>query len=99
VPLLAKRHPRVRREWVLGLFWRREHAMVTAALLGFLLARRFPLFALAAVPYLREQLTRRGTAKRQIAICALELPGQLTVDAAEVATLAAGSARYRTPVL
>ena len=99
VALLAKRHPRVRREWVLGLFWRREHAMLLAALGGAAAARRFPPAALAAIPYLREQLTRRGTSKRQLAVSAAELPGQALVDAAEVATMAAGSARYRTFVL
>ena len=99
VALLAKRHPRVRREWVLGFFWRREHAMLIAALLGGLAARRFPLSALAAAPYLREQLLRRGTSRRQLAVSALELPGQAVVDTAEVATMVAGSARYRTFVL
>jgi GT2 family glycosyltransferase len=99
VALLAKRHPSVRSEWALGIFWRREHAMLTAALLGALAARRFPPAALAAVPYLREQLLRRGSAKRQIAVRALELPGQVAVDAAEVATMAAGSVRHRTLVL
>jgi GT2 family glycosyltransferase len=99
VALLAKRHPRVRSEWPLGIFWRRKHALLTAALLGALAARRFPPAALAALPYLREQLLRRGSAKRQIAVSALELPGQVAVDAAEVATMAAGSVRHRTFVL
>jgi glycosyltransferase involved in cell wall biosynthesis len=99
VALLAKRHPRVRREWVLGFFWRREHAMLLAALVGLSTARRFPPGLLAAVPYLRERLLRRGTAKRQLAVAAMELPGQVMVDAAEIATMAAGSARYRTFVL
>jgi GT2 family glycosyltransferase len=97
--LLARRHPRVRREWVLGVFWRREHAMLIVAALGLATARRFPPAALAAAPYLRERLTRRGTAKRQLAVSALELPGQVAVDTAEVATMVAGSARYRTFVL
>lgn len=99
VALLAKRHPRVRREWVLGFFWRREHAMLTGLFLGALLARRFPPAALASTPYLRERLLRRGSAKRQLAVAAMELPGQMAVDAAEVATMAAGSLRYRTFVL
>jgi GT2 family glycosyltransferase len=99
VALLAKRHPGVRSEWPFGIFWRREHAMLTAALLGALAARRFPPAALAAAPYLREQLLRRGRAKRQIAVSALELPGQVAVDAAEVATMAVGSVRHRTFVL
>ena len=99
VPLLARRHPRVRREWLLGFFWRREHATLVAAGLGLLAAKRFPPAALAAAPYLRAELTRRGTAKRQVAVCAMELPGQVAVDAAEVATMVAGSARYRTFVL
>ena len=99
VALLAKRHPRVRREWVLGFFWRREHAMLVAAALGMAAAKRFPPAALAAAPYLREQLVRRGTGRRQLAVSALELPGQVAVDSAEVATMLAGSARYRTFVL
>jgi GT2 family glycosyltransferase len=99
IPMLARRHPRVRREWVAGIFWRREHAMLIGAAVGLGLARRFPPAALAALPYLRTELTRRGTAKRQLAVCALELPGQVAVDAAEVATMIAGSARYRTFVL
>lgn len=99
VALLARRHPRVRRDWVLGFFWRREHALLVAAALGLASAKRFPPAALAAAPYLREQLTRRGTAKRQLAVSALELPGQVAVDAAEIATMVAGSARYRTFVL
>jgi GT2 family glycosyltransferase len=99
VALLARRHPRVRREWVLGFFWRREHALLVGGALGLAAARRFPPAALAAAPYLREQLMRRGSEKRQLAVSALELPGQVVVDAAEVATMAAGSARYRTFVL
>lgn len=99
VALLAKRHPRVRREWVAGFFWRREHAMLVAAALGLATAKRFPPAVLAAAPYLREQLVRRGTEKRQLAVSAMELPGQVAVDAAEVATMLAGSARYRTFVL
>ena len=99
VALLARRHPRVRRDWVLGFFWRREHAMLVGLLLGLLFARRFPPLLLTGVPYLRQRLLRRGTAKRQLAVAAMELPGQIAVDAAEVATMAAGSARYRTFVL
>jgi glycosyltransferase involved in cell wall biosynthesis len=97
--LRARRHPRVRREWVLGFFWRREHAMLIAAAAGLATTRRFPPAAFAALPYLRTQLTRRGTARRQLAVSAVELPGQVAVDAAEIATMAAGSARYRTFVL
>jgi glycosyltransferase involved in cell wall biosynthesis len=99
VPLLAKRHPRVRREWVGGIFWRREHAMLAAAALGIGAARRFPPAALAAAPYARELLLRRGTSKRQLLVSAVEAPGQAVADVAEFATLVAGSAIYRTPVL
>ena len=99
VALLAKRHPRVRRDWVLGIFWRREHAMLIGLLLGLLFARRFPPALLGGAPYLRQRLLRRGTAKRQLVVAGMELPGQIAVDAAEVATMAAGSARYRTFVL
>ena len=99
VPLLAQRHPRVRSQWTHGIFWRREHRLTLAALLGLLLARRFPLAALAAAPYLREKLMRRGTSKRQLVTAAIELPGQAAVDVAELGTLAAGSVIYKTIVL
>ena len=99
VPLLAMRHPGVRREWAGGVFWRREHRTIAAALLGVLLARRFPLALLAAMPYLGKTLTRRGTSKRQLVTATAELPGQVVVDVAELGTLVAGSVIYRTLVL
>jgi GT2 family glycosyltransferase len=99
VPFLAKRHPRVREDFTLHVFWRRRHATLVLALAGAAASRRFPPAALAAYPYLAERLTRRGTAKRQLAVAALELPGQVTVDVAELATVLAGSVRNRTMVI
>jgi glycosyltransferase involved in cell wall biosynthesis len=96
---LAKRHPQVREAWIARLFWRDEHFTVLLALAGVAAARRHPLGIVLAFPYLRRRLLRRGTAKRQLAVAAAELPGQVAVDLAEVATMAAGAARYRTPIL
>jgi Glycosyl transferase family 2 len=99
VAFLAKRHPAVRREWTGRVFWKPEHATFALALTGLALARRHPLALAATWPYLSKRLRRRGTAKRQLAVAALELPGQAAVDAGEVAALVAGSVRYRTVVL
>src|SRR5205085_1449093 len=68
IALLAKRHPQVREDFTLFFFWRRKHATLALALAGAALSRRFPPAALAACPYLAEKLTRRGTAKRQLAV-------------------------------
>jgi GT2 family glycosyltransferase len=96
---LVKHHPHVRSDFTWRVFWRRKHATFALAFAGVLLARRFPPAVLLAIPYLREKLTRRGTAKRQLAMAALELPGQVAEDGAEVATMLAGSARHRTLVI
>lgn len=99
VPYLARRHPQVRQGWTLGVFWKPQHATLALALLGVTLSRRTPLALAAAAPYLNDRLRRRGRAKRQLVLAAAELPGQFAVDLAELVTMLAGSARYRTVVL
>jgi glycosyltransferase involved in cell wall biosynthesis len=96
---LVKRHPQVRRDYPLRVFWRREHFLFCLALLGVALGRRVPPLAVLAAPYLRWALSRRGPRKKARLACAVELPGRVVVDAAEVATLAYGSAKHRTFVL
>ena len=96
---LAKRHPELRREFTLGVFWDADHLWVTAALVGLLGARRSrPLLALAA-PYAVRASRRRGPGRRARAVAVAELPGQAVRQLAEVLGLAAGSLRHRTLLL
>jgi glycosyltransferase involved in cell wall biosynthesis len=96
---LVKCHPEFRREMPMRIFWDEEHLRTTAAMVGLLGARRRPVLLVLAVPYARRALARRGPQPRRRALALAELPGQLTRQAAEVAGMAAGSARYRTFVL
>jgi GT2 family glycosyltransferase len=96
LPLVTKRHPVVREEYLLGRFWKPTHLTLPLALLGFGLSRRTPLAAGLAVPYLRETLARHGTHKRGRLMAAAALPGRVAIDTVEIAALSWGSIRYRT---
>lgn len=89
------RHPSMRSVLLYGIFWRPTHMWLPPALLAATLARRHPLALVAAIPYLRLALTRRGHGPRAVARGLLELPGRVTIDANEIAALCAGSVRYR----
>jgi hypothetical protein len=99
--LLRRRHPQLRErgEWMLGIFWKTSHWQLLLGVIGLALARRVPLFALLAAPYVNAKLRRRGTQPRQLLVAALELPGQAAADAGEVAAMVAGSARHGALVL
>lgn len=56
------RHPSLRRELVLGVFWKRSHALLFLALIGLALAPRMRPALLLALPYSR-QLRRRCVAE------------------------------------
>jgi GT2 family glycosyltransferase len=88
---VAKRHPQVRDTLLLRVFWRPSHASLLLALAGLVAARRRPLLALLAAPYLRARLQRRGPRGATI-----ELPGQVAVELAEIVTMLVGSARHHT---
>ena len=96
---LVERHPEFRRELTLGLFWDRDHLLVSAALVGVSAARRDRRALLLALPYVVKAGRRRGRGLRAVAIAALELPGQAVRQSAEVIGMAAGSIRYRTVLL
>jgi glycosyltransferase involved in cell wall biosynthesis len=95
--LVVKRHPEMRRELWLGVFWRRSHAALLVAAGGLALARRHPLLAAAVVPWVLDGLVlrSRGSAARSLA----RSPERLAVDAVEMAVLARGSVRHRTTLL
>jgi GT2 family glycosyltransferase len=96
---LAKRHPEMRREFPLGIFWDDQHLWGTLALAGLAGATaRRPLAVLAA-PYALQALRRRGPRPHGVLVALVELPGQLVRQFAEVLGLAVGSVRHRTLVL
>jgi GT2 family glycosyltransferase len=93
---VVKHHPHVRERLDLGVFWRRSHALLALALAGALVTRSVPASAACALPYSAHLLRRRGKHKRGLARAAVEAPGRVVIDAAEMAMLARGSIRYRT---
>jgi GT2 family glycosyltransferase len=96
VPRLVSRHPGLRHHMFRGVFWKREHAQLGAALAGAALARPTRGASLAlALPYLRFCRGLHGSYAGALA----HLPAHVAVDGAEVAALAAGSARERTLVI
>ena len=99
LPLFLRKHPGYRDRLLLRLFWRTTHAEYYAAAVGLALARRRPLALVLTVPYLRRAMAKRGSSRRGRLASAVELPGRVAVDTAEVLTLIRGSIRYRTPML
>ena len=96
---LVKRHPEVRRDLPLGVFWDGDHLLTSAALVGLLAGRRRRLLLLLAGPYLARALGRRGRGGRARAVAAAELPGQAVRQTAEVVGMAVGAVENRTFLL
>lgn len=91
-PLVYRRHPRLRRTLVHGLFWSREHEWALRALLALLLPRRlWWLRWWLAAPYV-VRLTERRSGP-------LLAPYLILHDAVEIGTLVRGSIRHRSLVL
>jgi GT2 family glycosyltransferase len=100
LPLLIKRHPRLRDEFHLWLFYRREHIWLLLAALAWGLMPRSRAAVLLAAPYIAHRLPQKyGDSVRGRLRAARDLPGLTLLDAAEVAGLVAGSIRHRTPFL
>ena len=99
LPLVLRRHPHLRRTLPGRVFWKTSHAAYYAALVGILLGLRWRPAALLAFPYLRHLLSSRGGGKRDRVASAIELPGRVAVDTAEVVAMLRGSYRYRSPLL
>ncbi len=96
---LVKKHPELRRELTLRVFWDADHLWVTAAAVGLTAARRRPGMLALAAPYVLSSSRRRGRGPRARALVVAEMPGQAVRQLAEVLGLAAGSVRHRTLVL
>jgi hypothetical protein len=99
LPLLIRRHPRLRREFPMWAFWRREHVWLPLAVAGWLGFRRNRAAGLLAVPYLVHATPEHGFYPRGRFRSLAELPGRVAIDLAEFAALAVGSVRHRTPFL
>ena len=96
---LVKRHPEFRRQLPLGVFWDRDHLLVTAAIAGLLAAQRDRRALALAAPYLVSACSRRGRGARARVVSGIEVPGQFVRQVAEVLGMAAGSLRHRTALL
>ena len=99
--LALRRHPQVRGMLHRRLFWRPAHESFLLAVAGALMAlawrRPWPLALLA--PYVRERAPRGRHGARDLPLLARDTAGLALLDAAEVATMAYGSARHRVIVL
>jgi len=96
---LVKRHPELRAQMPLRLFWDNEHAWAAPALAGVLGAAVRPGALALAAPYAVRTMRRRARGRRHPALALAELPGQAVRQFAEVAGLAACSARHGTLLL
>lgn len=99
IPRLVALHPEEgRRMLYRRLFWKPTHPKALLALVGLLLAGRFPPAALLALPWIRYR-TRFASAPGSAARRAGALPGLLVIDLLEVAVMVRGSIEQRTLVL
>jgi glycosyltransferase involved in cell wall biosynthesis len=96
--LLFKRHPGLRREVPLRIFWKATHPtlLVAVAGVGAAATRGEPVWALLVVPWARETWPWHGPHARGILRSLSELPARALIDGAEVVALVRGSIRHRT---
>ena len=97
LPELIRRHPRLRSEFHLWAFYRREHVWLPLVVAAWLLGRRNRLALALALPYVIQAAPRhRGTNLKGRLRAASELPGRFLIDGTEFLALALGSIRHRT---
>lgn len=95
---LVKRHPQLRRQFHLGLFWKTGHFWLLVALLGLGRSRRRRAWIAAMIPWVLQHRSGRDDLRGAVRDI-LELPGWAAVDLAEVLALAGGSVRHRSLLL
>jgi GT2 family glycosyltransferase len=96
IPTVVKRHPELREDFPLWIFWQPTHVWLPLALAGALLERRHPLYALLAFPYLMHGFPFHGPGPRGRLRSLIEFPRAVVMDAWEMAVLARGSVKART---
>ena len=100
LPLLIRRHPRLREEFPTGYFWKRTHVWAPFAALAWVGMKRNRLAALLAVPYLAHATPRHGSQEVRGRIRSMmDVPGRFVIDVSEILALAWGSIKHRTPFL
>ena len=99
-PAIVKRHPGLRRELPLGIFWKQRHASFLLSVLGVVLeARRHRGAVLLALPWAIHAAPRYGQSPRGRLRSVVELPLQGLLDVAEMLVMARESIRARTLLL
>jgi len=97
MPLLVKRHPEMRREFPLRVFWAPTHQWLPLFLLGVRLGQRRGLWWTAlCVPWLAHGLPKHGDSPRGRLRSVAEGPARLAIDLTEFAALSYGSVKQRT---
>jgi glycosyltransferase involved in cell wall biosynthesis len=100
LPILLKRHPAIRRQFPLWIFWKRTHVWLPFFGAGVYLGQRRGLqWTLLCLPWLVHGMPRHGTNPRGRYRNFLELPSRLTVDVTEFAALTVGSVKHRSMLL
>ncbi len=89
------RHPELRSELHRGVFWKRSHELLLAAVVGVAATRRFPPAALLVLPYARDVVRRT----RRRGASASHAPHLALQDAVETYATIRGAVRNRTLVL
>ncbi len=97
LPLLVSRHPRLREDFPLWCFWKRDHPRLLAAVAGLVLSRRNRGWSALALPYLLNVMPTKYGAKPRSRLRAIQdVPGLVLTHVAEIASLAYGSIRHKT---
>lgn len=93
---LHRRHPAYRRSAVLGIFWKKRHALFLLACSGLVAAPVRRSAMLLALPWLWGSRPPEGAGLRGHLAAGRVIPVKWLLDAAEIAGLARGSIRHRT---
>jgi glycosyl transferase family 2 len=96
---VVKRHPELRADCAMRIWWKEEHWRAVLALTALAIAPRHRGALIGTLPYLQIERRRHGTAKREQLRALRELPSHFVIELAEVATFMRGSLRYRTLLL
>jgi GT2 family glycosyltransferase len=97
---LVRRHPQMRDEFPMWIFWRRTHFWLLFAIAAWFLERRSRAWGLLAVPYVVHALPTHHSHKPRGRLRALlGLPHQVAIDVAEMVALVRGSIRHRKLML
>lgn len=99
LPAVVARHPRVRRNLTLRLFWKPRHPRLLLAIAGALAARRRPAAYLLLAPWVLAAWPGSGRTPSGVARALLRLPALAAEDSAEIAAMVRGSVRHRSLLL